>query len=57
MQSFTLGFGEAHVVYSEATEARCTASLILDLDPVALVRGRPAGRRPAGHRSSAAGAT
>ena len=42
MQSFTLGFGEAHVVYPEATEARCTASLILDLDPIALVRGRPA---------------
>ena len=42
MQSFTLGFGEAHVVYPEATESRCTASLILDLDPIALVRGRPA---------------
>ena len=41
MQSFTLGFGQAHVVYPEATEARCTASLILDLDPIALVRGRP----------------
>ena len=41
LQSFTLGFGQAHVVYPEATEERCTAALILDLDPVSLVRGRP----------------
>jgi len=45
MQTFSLGFGEAHVVYSEATEARCTAALILDLDPVMLVRGRPTAGR------------
>ena len=48
MQTFSLGFGEAHVVYPEATEARCTAALILDLDPVALVRGRPAAGRDGG---------
>jgi len=41
LQSFQLGFGEAHVCYPEATEECCTASLILDLDPVSLVRGRP----------------
>ena len=41
LQTFALGFGEAHVVYPDASEDRCTASLILDLDPVALVRGRP----------------
>jgi len=40
-QSFDVGFGTAHVVYPEATEERCTAALILDIDPVALVRGRP----------------
>lgn len=45
MQTFSLGFGEAHVVYSEATATRCTAALILDLDPVMLVRGRPAAGR------------
>ncbi len=45
MQTFPLGFGEAHVVYPEATEAKCTAALILDLDPVMLVRGRPAAGR------------
>lgn len=41
MQDFTLGFGRARVFYPEASDARCTAALLLDLDPVALVRGRP----------------
>ena len=43
MQSFPLSFGAAHVACPEASAERCTAALILDLDPVALVRGRPAG--------------
>ncbi len=38
-QSFPLSFGAAHVFYPEATDARCTAALLLDVDPVALVRG------------------
>ncbi|WP_437784604.1 3' terminal RNA ribose 2'-O-methyltransferase Hen1 [Sorangium sp. So ce1097] len=42
-QSFSLSFGKAHVFYPEATEARCTAALLLDVDPVDLVRGRGAG--------------
>jgi 3' terminal RNA ribose 2'-O-methyltransferase Hen1 len=42
VQTFPLGFGEAHVVYPEASFDRCTVALILDLDPVSLVRGRPA---------------
>ncbi len=44
-QSFSLSFGQAHVVYPEATVERCTAALLLDVDPVRLVRGRqgPAG--------------
>ncbi len=33
-----LAFGVAHVVYPEATETRTTASLLLEIDPVALVR-------------------
>jgi len=41
VQSFALGFGEAHIVYPEASPDRCTVALILDLDPVSLVRGRP----------------
>ena len=39
-QSFDLSFGAAHVFYPEATAERCTAALLLDIDPVALVRGR-----------------
>jgi 3' terminal RNA ribose 2'-O-methyltransferase Hen1 len=39
--SFDLAFGRAHVVYPEASDERCTAALILDIDPVGLVRGRP----------------
>ncbi|AUX41684.1 methyltransferase type 12 [Sorangium cellulosum] len=42
-QSFPLSFGKAHVFYPEATEARCTAALLLDVDPVDLVRGRGPG--------------
>ncbi|HOX05704.1 MAG TPA: 3' terminal RNA ribose 2'-O-methyltransferase Hen1 [Planctomycetota bacterium] len=45
-QSFELPFGKAHVCYPEATEERCTAALILDIDPVGLVRiqGGPSGQ-------------
>jgi 3' terminal RNA ribose 2'-O-methyltransferase Hen1 len=39
-QSFDVGFGTAHVLYPEASAERCTAALILDIDPVSLVRGR-----------------
>ncbi len=39
-QSFDLPFGKAHVFYPEASPERCTAALLLDVDPVGLVRGR-----------------
>lgn len=39
-QTFNLSYGQAHVFYPEVSEARCTAALLLDLDPVGLVRGR-----------------
>jgi 3' terminal RNA ribose 2'-O-methyltransferase Hen1 len=42
-QSFDLSFGRAHVFYPEASEERCTAALLLDVDPVGLVRGRSGG--------------
>ncbi|KAB8144355.1 3' terminal RNA ribose 2'-O-methyltransferase Hen1 [Chloroflexia bacterium SDU3-3] len=42
-QSFELSFGKAHVLYPEASEERCTAALLLDIDPVGLVRGRSPG--------------
>jgi 3' terminal RNA ribose 2'-O-methyltransferase Hen1 len=34
-----LAFGRAHMVYPEATDERCTFALMLDIDPVGLVRG------------------
>jgi 3' terminal RNA ribose 2'-O-methyltransferase Hen1 len=42
VQSFTESVGTAHVFYPEHTEARCTAALLLEVDPVGLVRGRKA---------------
>lgn len=33
-------FGSAHVFYPETSDERCTAALLLDIDPVGLVRGR-----------------
>ncbi len=42
VQSFTLSFGAAHVFYPQAEVERCTAALLLDVDPVGLVR-RPHG--------------
>ena len=39
-QSFDLSFGKAQVFYPEASEARCTACLMLDVDPVGMVRSR-----------------
>ncbi|HEX7086493.1 MAG TPA: 3' terminal RNA ribose 2'-O-methyltransferase Hen1 [Vicinamibacterales bacterium] len=45
-QSVALSFGQAHVFYPEATTARCTAALLLDVDPVGLVRGRKGADAP-----------
>lgn len=39
-QVFELSFGQAHVFYPEVTPERCTAALLLDVDPVTLVRGK-----------------
>lgn len=41
-QTFDLAFGKAHVYYPEAKSERCAASLLLDVDPVGLVRGKAA---------------
>ena len=43
LQSFGLAYGDAHVFYPEATEAQCTACLLLDIDPVGLVRNHRRG--------------
>ncbi|AXG80901.1 3' terminal RNA ribose 2'-O-methyltransferase Hen1 [Streptomyces paludis] len=37
-QTFSTSYGTAHVLYPEATTERCTAALLLEIDPVALVR-------------------
>ena len=34
-----LAFGSAHVFYTEDMPERCTAALLLDIDPLKLVRG------------------
>src|SRR5580693_9872846 len=45
VQSFSQSVGTAHVFYPESTQERCTAALLLEVDPVGLVRGAkgPAG--------------
>jgi hypothetical protein len=46
-QSFELAFGRADVFYPQADEGRCTAAMLLEIDPVGLVRNHhgPAGER------------
>lgn len=48
-QSVQLSFGVAHVFYPEATSERCTAAVLVDVDPVGLVRGH---RGPKGGEAS-----
>jgi 3' terminal RNA ribose 2'-O-methyltransferase Hen1 len=43
LQTFSVPFGDAHVFYPEASDERCTAALLLDIDPVGLVRRGPGG--------------
>nr|WP_206322178.1 3' terminal RNA ribose 2'-O-methyltransferase Hen1 [Streptomyces sp. HNM0575] len=44
-QRFATSYGDAHVFYPEASPERCTAALLLDVDPVSLVRrGKGKGR-------------
>jgi 3' terminal RNA ribose 2'-O-methyltransferase Hen1 len=45
VQTEELSFGKAHVFYPEASEDLCTAALLLEVDPIALVRNN---RGPAG---------
>ena len=46
-QSYDLSFGKAHVFYPEASDERCRACLLLDVDPVGMVRGKGQGGGPA----------
>ncbi|MGB3267473.1 MAG: 3' terminal RNA ribose 2'-O-methyltransferase Hen1 [Microcoleus sp.] len=46
-QCFPMSFGQASVFYPEANAEKCTAALLLDVDPVGLVRGKSkSGDRP-----------
>src|SRR5438046_7088480 len=45
VHSFEQVFGKAHVFYPEATPERCSAALLLEIDPIGLVRNR---RGPSG---------
>lgn len=40
VQSFDLSFGKVHVFYPTVAESECTANLLLDVDAVAMVRGK-----------------
>ncbi|GAA2711147.1 MULTISPECIES: 3' terminal RNA ribose 2'-O-methyltransferase Hen1 [Streptomyces] len=54
-QQFSTSHGTAHVLYPEADDERCTAALLLEVDPVALVRrGRAASRHGRGGAPDAA---
>ncbi|PZF91218.1 3' terminal RNA ribose 2'-O-methyltransferase Hen1 [Micromonospora deserti] len=44
--SFDVPVGTAHVFYPEAGEQRCTAALLLDVDPLRLAGARGRGRQP-----------
>src|SRR4029453_4639979 len=41
-QSFDLSFGKVRVFYPEVGAERCSACLLLDVDPVGMVRGKNA---------------
>lgn len=45
VQTFEVAAGSAHVFYPRADDARCTAALLVEVDPIALVRGRTDGGR------------
>jgi 3' terminal RNA ribose 2'-O-methyltransferase Hen1 len=49
VHSFTQSYGTAHVFYPEASFERCTVALLVEIDPIGLVRNR---RGPAGEQRS-----
>jgi 3' terminal RNA ribose 2'-O-methyltransferase Hen1 len=40
VHSFSLPFGNCYVFYPEAGDEKCTAAMLLEIDPVGLVRGK-----------------
>jgi 3' terminal RNA ribose 2'-O-methyltransferase Hen1 len=47
LRSVDMWFGKAHVFYPEATSERCTAALLIDVDPIGLVRRKGRGAESA----------
>jgi 3' terminal RNA ribose 2'-O-methyltransferase Hen1 len=45
LQTVELAVGQAHIFYPEANDAVCTVALLLDINPIDLVRGEK-GKRP-----------
>lgn len=45
-QTVQVASGAAHLFYPEARDDRCTAALLLEVDPIRLVRGRSKSMRP-----------
>ena len=52
LQSFDVTAGRAHVFYPEATADRCTAALLLEIDPITLVRGPQNAARNGGRNAA-----
>lgn len=48
VHTFRQSYGTAHVFYPEATQQRCTAALLVEVDPIGLVRNRRGDIGPAG---------
>ncbi len=46
-QSISFGFGKIHIFYPRVTEDLCTAALLLDIDPINLIRRGGPGRNKA----------
>jgi 3' terminal RNA ribose 2'-O-methyltransferase Hen1 len=55
VRTVDLPFGQAHVFYPEAGDERCTAALLVEVDPVGLVRGKGSGADRGGRGSSGEG--
>jgi 3' terminal RNA ribose 2'-O-methyltransferase Hen1 len=39
-QTTKIAFGDVHIFYPEATQNRCTAAILVEIDPIGMIRGR-----------------
>ncbi|MCL2151253.1 MAG: 3' terminal RNA ribose 2'-O-methyltransferase Hen1 [Coriobacteriia bacterium] len=54
-QEFNLSFGKVYVFYPEISDERTTVALLLDIDPIDLVRGKPGSGSNSGSNTSTTG--